>query len=193
MKVKSIVVLIMLGTLALPVVAQQNKVYKESEITDSVIEEEFSKSPPATNVCAGKKGDGKCVRTRQFLPVLTDQPDSTSGQGASLSILITFATNSAHLTHSARQALDIMGRNMVKFADSDFVVEGHADPRGSYELNQRLSQARAESVVNYLVRELGIDQTRLRAIGKGYTELLNNKNPVAPENRRVTFIRIAKQ
>ncbi|SDW63373.1 OmpA family protein [Nitrosomonas communis] len=193
MKVKSIIVLIMLSTLALPVVAQQNKVYKESEITDSVIEEEFSKSPPTTQGCAGKTGDGECVRTRQFLPVLTDQPDPAPDQGASLSILITFATNSAHLTHSAQRALDIMGRNMVKFADSDFVVEGHADPRGSYELNQRLSQARAESVVNYLVRELGIDQTRLRAIGKGYTELLNKNNPVAPENRRVTFIRIAKQ
>lgn len=188
MKIKWILFLFVLGAMAFPAAAQENKVFKESEITDSLIEKEFSKKKE----CVRNQETGECIRTRQFVPTLIDQADSPSEETASLSILITFATNSAELTQSARRALDIMGRSMNKFADSDFIVEGHADLSGSYELNQRLSKARAESVMSYLVREHGVERNRLKAIGKGYTELLNTKNPVAPENRRVTFIRIVR-
>lgn len=105
------------------------------------------------------------------------------------SLLITFETNSAELTPRSRQSLDVVARALKsdKLMEFKFSVEGHADPRGGDELNQRLSQGRAESVVNYLAENHGIDRERLQPVGKGTTELLNAKRLDAPENRRVTI------
>jgi len=51
-----------------------------------------------------------------------------------------------------------------------------------------LSQQRAESVRSYLVTTHNIAADRLKAEGKGDTDLLNRKVPSAPENRRVTIV-----
>ncbi|HEY4797723.1 MAG TPA: OmpA family protein, partial [Bacteroidia bacterium] len=60
----------------------------------------------------------------------------------------------------------------------DIIVEisSHTDSKGSDEYNMRLSQKRAESVVDYLTRK-GISKDRLRA--KGYGETM----PIAPNNK----------
>jgi outer membrane protein OmpA-like peptidoglycan-associated protein len=73
-----------------------------------------------------------------------------------------------------------------------FAIEGHADPRGDAADNLKLSQARAESVRDYLVAEKQIDQGRLEPIGKGDQDLINKVNRIAPENRRVTIVNISK-
>lgn len=135
----------------------------------------------------------KSGRTRSFRP-MDDQLKPEIIQPPSASMLITFNINSANLTFSAKHALDKVGRalNMDKLAEFSFVIEGHADRRGSYELNQHLSEARAAAVMHYLISMHDIDPRRLTAIGKGYTELLNKQNPFAEENRRVTIVRIMK-
>lgn len=108
------------------------------------------------------------------------------------SLLITFVTNSAELTPDAQSKLDIVARALQaeKLADFSFSVEGHADPRGSHEHNLRLSQARAESVVDYLATRHRIERDRLKPVGKGDTELANAARPAAPENRRVTILTV---
>jgi outer membrane protein OmpA-like peptidoglycan-associated protein/tetratricopeptide (TPR) repeat protein len=77
----------------------------------------------------------------------------------------------------------------------DLTVElgSHTDSRGSDEYNNKLSQARAQSAVDYLV-EKGIPVERLVAKGYGKTMLLNNCTTGAPcseeehqKNRRTTF------
>jgi outer membrane protein OmpA-like peptidoglycan-associated protein len=77
----------------------------------------------------------------------------------------------------------------------DLTVElgSHTDSRGSDEYNNKLSQARAQSAVDYLV-EKGIPNDRLVAKGYGKTMLLNNCTTGAPcseeehqKNRRTTF------
>lgn len=108
----------------------------------------------------------------------------------SASLLITFETNSAELTAQARQQLDVVAQALRndKLADYAFNVEGHADPRGTQDLNLSLSQQRAESVRQYLISAHAIGAERLKAIGKGDSEPLNSSNPAAPENRRVTIV-----
>jgi len=51
-------------------------------------------------------------------------------------------------------------------ANPDIIVEisSHTDSKGSNKLNQRLSNARAKSVVDYLVSK-GVDKNKLKAIG----------------------------
>jgi OOP family OmpA-OmpF porin len=130
------------------------------------------------------------ILTRSFK---RDQPLAPA-KPASASLLITFETNSADLTAQAKHSLDIVGRALTadKLAPFKFSIEGHADPRGSSELNQRLSEERAESVRQYLVQNHKIDAERLKPVGKGDKEPLNDKDPSAPENRRVTIVTITQ-
>ena len=109
---------------------------------------------------------------------------------ARANLLITFPTGSAELTEETLQALTTVGKALQsdRLAGFAFRIEGHADPRGGDDLNLRLSQARAQSVVSYLVDQMGIARARLNAVGKGSAELLNTDQPTAPENRRVTIV-----
>ena len=111
---------------------------------------------------------------------------------AAASLLITFETNSASLTPKGKQSLDVVARALGsdKLSGFRFAVEGHTDPRGGEEYNQRLSQSRAESVVGYLADSRQIERRRLTPIGKGPSELLNPARPESPENRRVTIKRL---
>ena len=55
-------------------------------------------------------------------------------------------------------------------ANSKFLVIGATDTRGSADLNQKLSQRRADAVVNYLVGK-GVNSSVLTAEGRGKTDL----------------------
>jgi len=72
-------------------------------------------------------------------------------------------------------------------------VQGHTDTDGSADLNRKLSQARSESVVKYMVGK-GIKKDRLE--GKGFgpdVPIADNAVPEGREaNRRVEFL-IVKQ
>jgi OmpA-OmpF porin, OOP family len=105
-------------------------------------------------------------------------------------LLITFATGSSNLAPQSRAILDKVGQALKtdSLAKLDFIVEGHADPRGGDRVNQPLSLARAKSVCVYLEQEHQIDPHRLGPVGKGSSELLNTEDVTAPENRRVTIV-----
>ena len=77
-----------------------------------------------------------------------------------------------------------------RLASYAFRIEGHADARGESERNLRLSQLRAEAVAAYLNAQHGLPADRLRAVGRGSSEPLNTLRPDAPENRRVTIVRV---
>jgi len=55
-------------------------------------------------------------------------------------------------------------------------IGSHTDAHGSDQYNQKLSQKRAQSVVDYLVNKKGIERSRLKA--RGYGE----KQPIAPND-----------
>jgi OOP family OmpA-OmpF porin len=170
MKLKLVFVAFALGSLSVPALGQSTKILKGQDLTEAALIEALTPDPVTRSIRV--------------------QPNAPAPKPASASLLITFETNSAELSRQARQQLDVVGRALQddKLADFRFSIEGHADPRGGSELNQRLSQARAESVRQYLVRNHGVGEERLSAIGKGDRELFNQKNPVAPENRRVTIV-----
>lgn len=68
-----------------------------------------------------------------------------------------------------------------------FVIEGHTDVSGRADTNLKLSQARADAVRTMLVLA-GINQDRLKSMGKGSTEPVNKTNRFASENRRVRIL-----
>ena len=95
---------------------------------------------------------------------------------------------------AAKRQLDVIAAALKneRLAICNFVVEGHADPRGDASSNLVLSMLRADSVCTHLVGTHGIAPQRLSAEGKGKTELLNTAFPAAPENRRVKIVAIVQ-
>ncbi|MCK6553163.1 OmpA family protein [Candidatus Binatia bacterium] len=102
---------------------------------------------------------------------------------------VEFATNSAALTPAATQTLDELGKALSsdQLKGYCFVVEGHTDGVGSAAYNLKLSQRRAESVVNYLTGTHKIDPERLQAVGVGKTNPIasNDTDEGRQKNRRV--------
>lgn len=160
-----------------PDVRAQGVIFKLNEVDEESLIDALT-PPPAG------------VRTRSIMvqPKAKGAPGQNPRTGAA-SITITFATGSADITAESQAALDVIARALTsdRLTDFDFAVEGHADPRGDDDYNLRLSQARAESVVAYLVNKHNLPMQRLHPIGKGETELARPDVPTAPENRRVTF------
>ncbi len=74
--------------------------------------------------------------------------------------------NSAQLTDNSRQALDRLAQLLNDNANITIELSSHCDYRGNELYNRKLSQHRAESVVNYLT-EHGINADRLTAVGYG--------------------------
>jgi outer membrane protein OmpA-like peptidoglycan-associated protein len=173
-------------------VQAQEKVLREGQVTQQALIDALA---PAAAASAADEGAPDGVRTRSFRPAARPAgavagTAAASAKPSRASILVTFVTNSADLTASAKGALDVLAAAMKsdKLASVKFIIEGHADPRGGDELNMKLSQARAESVLAYLTGSHGLAADRIKAVGKGSSALMNPSEPAAPENRRVTIV-----
>jgi OmpA-OmpF porin, OOP family len=83
-----------------------------------------------------------------------------------------------------------VGDFMKKYPTTTAVIEGHTDNVGTYNYNMELSQRRAQSVVDYLVENFGIDRARLSAKGEGFTRPVadNSTNEGRQKNRRIEAI-----
>jgi hypothetical protein len=79
---------------------------------------------------------------------------------------------------------------MQKYPWTTAVIEGHTDNVGGYDYNLKLSYQRAANVVDYLVEHFGIDRSRLKAKGFGYTRRVayNQTEEERRKNRRVNAI-----
>ena len=103
-----------------------------------------------------------------------------------LDLVIRFEFDSSKIQESSKPLLNTLAAAMKteKLLNLNFSVEGHTDAKGSADYNLRLSERRAEAVVNYMAQQ-GIAKDRLTALGKGASELLKPESPEAFENRRV--------
>lgn len=96
---------------------------------------------------------------------------------------IFFDSGKSVLKPESKAELDKLVALMKRYPQLIIEIDGHTDASGSDELNQRLSEQRAESVANYLV-ENGIERSRLRTKGFGEkTPIAINYNPNGSPNR----------
>ncbi|WP_445386577.1 OmpA family protein [Robiginitalea sp. IMCC44478] len=99
---------------------------------------------------------------------------------------ILFDTGKASLkTESVSVFVDII-KILNEYPNAKFTVEGHTDSVGSEKLNQQLSEKRANSVRDFLIKE-GIAADRLTAVGYGESRPIasNNTRAGRTQNRRV--------
>jgi OOP family OmpA-OmpF porin len=103
---------------------------------------------------------------------------------------IQFEINQDEIQREAKENLAALGIFMKKFPDTSAVIEGHTDDVGSDDYNLKLSQRRAESVVDYLANNNGIAASRLSAVGYGESRPLvsNATEEGKRQNRRVDAV-----
>jgi peptidoglycan-associated lipoprotein len=79
---------------------------------------------------------------------------------------VLFETDSSELTSIAQATLDKQSQWLNRYPRYSFVVEGHADERGTREYNFALGARRAEAAKDYLIAR-GVTSTRMRTISYG--------------------------
>jgi outer membrane protein OmpA-like peptidoglycan-associated protein len=104
---------------------------------------------------------------------------------------VTFATGSSALTPAIQRSLRTTAASLLAEPAARFEVAGYTDNTGSRSVNERLSQARAESVRSYLV-EVGVPADRLTARGYGPVDPVASNDTAEGRglNRRVELRRI---
>ena len=99
---------------------------------------------------------------------------------------ITFASNSADISSSFYPTLNSLVLVFKEFDKNGVNIVGHTDSTGSQQLNQSLSQRRAQSVANYLTAN-GVPGQRISAYGAGPNQPIasNATDAGRAQNRRV--------
>jgi outer membrane protein OmpA-like peptidoglycan-associated protein len=118
--------------------------------------------------------------------VRASQPSAVGHCGLLCDLKVNFKPGSSELTADSESKLAQFATALKdpSLARRRFEIGGHTDASGSAEKNLALSQARAESVKSFLVKQ-GVDASRLQARGYGAEGLAVPDQPRDPRNRRV--------
>ena len=103
---------------------------------------------------------------------------------------VRFETGSANIHPSSARMVDEIARTLQAHPELTKIrIVGHTDDVGEDAFNQRLSEERALSVKNALVKR-GLEETRLVTDGRGESQPVAPNNTAAgrARNRRVEFI-----
>ena len=108
---------------------------------------------------------------------------------------IYFNTGKSTIKPESRPALEDAAKILKENPTIKVEIQGHTDSQGSDESNLTLSDKRAWAVVNYLVKNLGIDINRLTAKGYGESRPIADNETAEGRslNRRVEFVITGQQ
>lgn len=98
-----------------------------------------------------------------------------------------FKKGKADLSRDAEFVLHDLAKLMKQYPEMKLRISGHTSAEGDVKVNQKLSEARAQAAVTFLVEHEGVEADRLEAAGFGSSQLKNTDDPMAPENRRTEF------
>jgi outer membrane protein OmpA-like peptidoglycan-associated protein len=140
-------------------------------------------------------------RTKLGDPTPASQPLGEKGLKAQEAALLTslpppaksfvlyFAQGTVTPAPESQAVLAALRSEIASRSGPQVEVTGHTDTVGSEEDNDRLSQQRAEEVLNWLAGQ-GIDQSLMSAVGRGERELKEPTvdNVASATNRRVEVI-----
>ena len=104
-----------------------------------------------------------------------------------------FESDSTELTPQAVQTLERQAQWLRAYPQYAFLVEGHADERGTREYNLALGERRGSAVRDYLVN-LGVGADRVTLVSKGKEAPVCTEEAEAcwSQNRRGHFVITAK-
>jgi len=141
-------------------------------------------------------GDGvfdyldKCEGTPKTFKVDKDGCPILMKKTATIDLDIQFDSNKADIKPQYHNKLKEVADFMAAYPETKAAIEGHTDSIGSAAYNQKLSQLRAESVRDYLVRNFKISPDRLSAKGYGEDRPVssNDTDEGRRKNRRIQAV-----
>jgi outer membrane protein OmpA-like peptidoglycan-associated protein len=100
---------------------------------------------------------------------------------------VQFKLDSAELTDNSKQILDQVSKNLINYADSQKTIEvqGYTCSEATNSYNLKLSQRRAQSVLNYLKKQGVKNKLHLKGYGEDYPVADNKTRDGRVKNRRV--------
>ena len=113
----------------------------------------------------------------------------TTGHAAVYGIY--FDTGKSEIKPESEQAIGEVAKLLKSDASLKVYVVGHTDNVGGLEANMKLSQSRADAIMQALVRNHGIIASRLKAYGDGpYAPVASNDTEEGKaKNRRVELVK----
>lgn len=101
---------------------------------------------------------------------------------------IIFKRGSNRITKNSNKAIDFIVKILKDSPTLKIEVAGHTDAIGAAKLNQRISEQRAISVKNRLMRyKIAKNRIRARGYGESIPLVENSRNGFSKVNRRVEF------
>jgi outer membrane protein OmpA-like peptidoglycan-associated protein len=103
---------------------------------------------------------------------------------------ITFDFDKATIRPSSEPTLKEAGSVLQRFTTVKVRIEGYTDSVGPDAYNQALSERRANSVKDYLIKNFGVDPSRVATVGFGESKPVadNKTDQGRAENRRIQFV-----
>lgn len=140
-----------------------------------------------TGVPEGFAATADLVQAQPPAPVTPEQCSDAILEAVSKNKVF-FEKSKAGILSDSFGLLDGIAAQLLSCPTARFEIGGHTDSDGSANFNQRLSEARAQSVLNYLT-SAGVAADRLSAVGYGETRpiVVNNSSANKALNRRIEF------
>jgi outer membrane protein OmpA-like peptidoglycan-associated protein len=133
----------------------------------------------------GKKMDQQAKELKQAIPTAEVE---RVGEGINMTFNsgLMFKINSAAISNSYKDDLTAAAEVFKKYPDTHILVEGHTDDTGKDEYNMKLSQKRAEAVVQFFESQ-GIPRSRMveKWYGETQPKYPNDSEANREKNRRV--------
>ena len=144
--------------------------------------------------CAGKKKQKTVYMGKTYKELKRDLPDATvTIVNDSIKVLfpenLMFATGSAELNQSFGPKMKTFAGILNKYHKTSILINGYTDNTGSVELNNKLSNDRANAAKLSLISE-SVNKGRLHSWGHGSNDPIGSNETVEgrQKNRRVEFI-----
>lgn len=104
-----------------------------------------------------------------------------------MNLLVNFDNNKAVVKPQYLPEIEKMADFLIAYPDVSLVIEGHTSKIGSNAYNKKISQQRADAIVNMLINQFDIASSRLSAVGYGEERLLtlSEDRVAASKNRRI--------
>ncbi|MBA3765717.1 MAG: OmpA family protein [Acidobacteria bacterium] len=125
-------------------------------------------------------------------PVVAKAPSAKDIPILSQQIQIQFTPGSDEIMPGSYLLLDKLGETMTSFGSTVLRIEGNTDTTGSATTNRTLSERRAISVKNYIVKNFpNIPPTRFQTIGRGSSNpIAENTTEAGRQQNRRTDIKV---
>ena len=138
--------------------------------------------------------DADIIRLKRELEECQNKPttvvEQVVKQTANLQPTVVFGQGKSNVEKSQEANISLIANYMKKHPEAKVKISGYASPEGNPELNQKLSEARAEAVKNVLVKKYKIAADRLETEGLGATDKLFDE---VEFNRVATFNDLNKE